>query len=135
MVDILIRIGINAVALALAIKLLGPVGVEFTGDWPQLIALAIIFGVVNGLIRPIVKLLALPLTIATFGLIGILINTAMVVLAAWLGDQMGLGLTLGGWPADGRIDIDTIVAALAVAIVISVVSIAVSMLRKVVPGT
>jgi putative membrane protein len=135
MADILIRIGINAVALALAIRLLGPVGVEFTGDWPQLIGLAIVFGIVNGVIRPVVKLLALPLTIATFGLIGIVINTAMVVLAAWLGDRMGFGLTLGGWPADGSIDLDMIIAALALAILMSIVSIAVSMLRRVVPGT
>lgn len=133
MVDILIRIGINAVALALAIKLVP--NVAFTGDLVQLLVLAIVFGVVNGLIRPVVKLLSLPLTIVTFGLIGFVINTAMVILAAWLGDKIGLGLTLGGWPVEGRIDIDTIVAALLVSIVISIVSIGVSMVRRVVPGT
>ena len=133
MVDILVRIGINAVALALAIKLVPNVG--FTGDWPQLIGLAIVFGIVNGLIRPVVKLLSLPLTIVTFGLIGFVINTAMVLLAAGLGDRLGFGLTLGGWPADGRLDIDTIIVALLVSIVISIVSLVVSMTRRLVPGT
>ncbi len=133
MVDILIRIVINAVALALAIKIVP--NVAFTGDWPQLIGLAIVFGVVNGLIRPVVKLLSLPLTLVTFGLIGFVINIAMVILAAWLGDKLGLGFTLGGWPAEGRLDIDTIIAALLISIVISIVSIAVSMLRRVAPGT
>ena len=109
MVDILVRIGINAVALALAIKLVPNVG--FTGDWPQLIGLAIVFGIVNGLIRPVVKLLSLPLTLVTFG------------------------LTLGGWPVDGNLDIDTIIAALLVSIVISIVSLVVSMTRRLVPGT
>ncbi len=132
MVDILIRIGINAVALALAIKLLPSVG--FTGDWPQLIGLAIVFGIVNGLIRPFVKLLSLPLTLATFGLFTFVINTAMVILAAGLGDRLGLGLTLGGWPVDGRIDIDSIISALAVSIVMSIVSTGVALLRRVVPG-
>ncbi len=131
--DLLIRIVINAVALALAIKLVP--NVEFTGDWPQLIGLAIVFGVVNGLIRPVVKLLSLPLTIVTFGLIGFVINIAMVILAAWLGDKIGLGLTLGGWPAEGRIDIDTIIAALLISIVISIVSAVVAFTRRLVPGT
>jgi putative membrane protein len=108
--------------------------VGFTGDWPQLIGLAIVFGVVNGLIRPVVKLLSLPLTIVTFGLIGFVINTAMVILAAWLGDQLGFGLTLGGWPAD-RLDLDAIVAAVLVSIVISVVSAVVAVTRRLVPGT
>jgi putative membrane protein len=131
--DIVIRVVINAVALALAIKLVP--NVAFTGDWPQLIALAIVFGIVNGFIRPVVKMLSLPLTIATFGLIGFVINTAMVILAAWAGGKLGLGLTLGGWPANGRLDIDTIIAALLVSIVISIVSVLVSMTRRLVPGT
>ena len=133
MVDVLIRIGINAVALALAIKIVPNVG--FTGDLVQLIALAIVFGVVNGLIRPVVKLLSLPLTLVTFGLIGFVINIAMVFLAAWLGDKLGLGFTLAGWPAEGRFGIDTIIAALLVSIVISIVSLLVSMTRRLVPGT
>ena len=132
MVDIVIRIVINAVALALAIKLVP--NVAFTGDWPQLIGLAIVFGIVNGLIRPVVKLLSLPLTIVTFGLIGFVINTAMVMLAAWLGDKLGFSLTLGGWPAD-RLDLDAIIAALLVSIVISIVSAVVAITRRLVPGT
>jgi putative membrane protein len=132
LVDLVIRIGINAVALALAIKLIP--GVGFEGDWPQLIGLALVFGIVNGLIRPVVKLLALPLTLMTFGLIGFLINTGMVILAAGLGDSLGLGLTLGGWPQEGGIDLDTIIAALAVSIVMSIVSTGVALLRRVVPG-
>jgi putative membrane protein len=132
LVDIVIRIVINAVALALAIKLVP--NVAFTGDWPQLIGLAIVFGIVNGLIRPVVKLLSLPLTIVTFGLIGFVINTAMVMLAAWLGDKLGFSLTLGGWPAD-RLDLDAIIAALLVSIVISIVSAVVAFTRRLVPGT
>jgi putative membrane protein len=133
MVDLIIRIAINAVALVLAVKLIP--GVVFTGDLVNLILLAIVFGLVNGLIRPVVKLLSLPLTIVTFGLIGFVINTAMVFIAAAIGDQLDLGLTLGGWPADGRIDVDTIVAALALSVLISIVSVLVALLRKVVPGT
>jgi putative membrane protein len=133
MVDLIIRIAINAVALVLAVKLIP--GVAFTGDLVNLVLLAIVFGLVNGLIRPVVKLLSLPLTLLTFGLIGFVINTAMVFIAAAIGDQLDLGLTLGGWPADGRIDVDTIVAALALSVLISIVSILVALLRKVVPGT
>lgn len=46
--------------------------------------IGLIFGVVNALIRPVVKLLALPLTILTLGLFTIIINAGMLMLTSWL---------------------------------------------------
>jgi uncharacterized membrane protein YvlD (DUF360 family) len=59
----------------------------------------------------------------------------MVLLAAWLGDRLGFGLTLADWPAEGQFELETIVAALLISIVISIVSLVVSMTRRLVPGT
>ena len=54
-----------------------------------LLVVAIVFGLVNALIRPIIKLLSLPLTVATLGLFALVINTAMLLLTAWLaGDYL-----------------------------------------------
>jgi putative membrane protein len=131
LVDIIIRVAINAAALIVAVKLVP--GVAFTGGLVQLLAMAIVFGLVNGLIRPVVRLLSLPLRLATFGLIGFVINIALVLLAAGLGDSLDLGFTLGGWPP-GPIELDTIIAALGTSLVISVVSTAVALVRKVTPG-
>ena len=84
MFEFAVRVLVNAIALIAAVKLVP--NVAFNGDWWQLILLAIVFGLVNAYIRPIVKLLSLPLNLLTFGLIGLVINTAMVLLAAWLSE-------------------------------------------------
>ena len=72
MIDILVRILINAVALVVAAKIIpdihlaiGPAG----PDWIKIAIVAIVFGLVNAYIKPIVKALSFPLTLATLGLV------------------------------------------------------------------
>ena len=103
------------------------------GDWWQLLILAAIFGVINAYIKPIVKLLSLPLNLLTFGLIGFVINTALVMLAAAVSDSLTLSFTLAGWPP-GSITLDVIVAAFLTSIVISVVSALIAVVRLAAPG-
>jgi putative membrane protein len=131
MVDLLVRVIINGIALVAAIKLVP--GAAFTGDIWKLVLLAIIFGLVNAYLRPIVKMLSLPLNLVTFGLVGLLINIAMVMVSAAISDNLGLGFTLGGWPP-GAIELDTLIAAFLVSLVISVVSALLALVRKLVPG-
>lgn len=132
MIDILIRIAINAVALIVAVKLVPHVA--FTGDWLQLLGVAAVFGVVNAFLRPIVKLLALPLTIITLGLIGFIINAGMVLVAAFVSGKLSFDFNLAGWPASGTINGDVLIAAFLTALVVSVVSTAVSLVRRITPG-
>jgi putative membrane protein len=131
MFELIVRIVVNAIALIAAVKLVP--NVAFTGDWWQLIILAIVFGVVNAYIRPVVKLLSLPLNVLTFGLIGLVINTAMVVLAAWLSGFLKVDFTLAGWPG-GHFKVETIVAAFLTSLVISVVSALMSLVRLATPS-
>jgi len=128
--DIAIRVVINAIALVAAIRLVP--GVAFSGDLWKLLVVAVIFGLVNAYIRPIVKLLSLPLSLVTFGLIGIVINTGLVVLVAAISDNLRLGFTLAGWPP-GSIDLDVVVAALLTSVVISAVSALLALVRLVAP--
>lgn len=125
------RVLINAIALIAAVRLVP--NVAFHGDWWQLLILAAIFGVINAYIRPVVKLLSLPLTLVTFGLIGIVINVALVLLAAAIGGSFNLGFTLAGWPP-GRITLDVLIAAFLTSIVIGVVSALMSFVRFAAPG-
>ncbi|UPO76478.1 phage holin family protein [Arthrobacter sp. Helios] len=91
---LLLRIIINALALWAASWILpgitlGEEGASATGNSTLDLVLAylfigLIFGVVNAFVRPIVRLLALPLTILTLGLFTIIINAAMLMLTAWL---------------------------------------------------
>lgn len=131
MADIAVRVVINAIALVVAVLLVP--GVDFTGGLAQLAAMGLVFGLINGYLRPIVKLLSLPLTIITFGLIGFVINTALVILAALVSERLNLGFTLGGWPP-GAIDADVLIAAFGTSVVLSIVSTALALTRKVVPG-
>jgi len=128
--DILIRIVINALALVAAVRLVP--GAAFEGDVLQLAVVAALFGIINSYLRPIVKLLSLPLTLLTFGLVGFVINTALVLLLAFLSSQFELGFTLAGWPG-GTFDPDVVVAALLTSVVVSVVSAALAFVRLVVP--
>jgi putative membrane protein len=125
------RVVINTIAVIAAIKLVP--NVDFRGQWWELLILGAIIGLVNAYIRPIVKLLSLPLTLVTFGLIGLVINTAMVLLAAWLADLIGkTHFTLDGWPASG-FTLGTFIAAFLTSIVISVVSALMALVRLAMP--
>ena len=131
MFDFVIRVLVNAIAVIAAVKLVPHV--QFTGDWWQLLLLAAIFGVINAYIKPIVKLLSLPLNLVTFGLIGFVINTALVMLAAAVSQSLKLDFTLAGWPP-GSITLDVIIAAFLTSIVISVVSALTAFVRLATPG-
>jgi putative membrane protein len=86
---LVIRILINAVALWLTALLLPSIDLA-TNIWGILIV-AIIFGLVNALIRPIVQLLALPITILTLGLFTLVINTLMLLITAGIaGDLLSI---------------------------------------------
>lgn len=99
MIRIIVQVVINALALGAAVLLLNGVSitasssmVEAVGgeksfaDVLALLLVGVIFGVVNALVRPIVKLLSLPLTCLTLGLFSLVINTLMVLLTAWLSE-------------------------------------------------
>ena len=125
-----VRILINAIALVAAVRLVP--GATFTGEWWQLALLAVIFGLVNAYLRPIVKLMSLPLSLVTFGLVGLVVNTGMVLVAAALGDSLDLGFSLAGWPPD-QIGLDTLVAAFLTSLVLSAVSAVMSLVRLATP--
>lgn len=131
MFGFVIRVLVNAVAVIVAVRLVP--NVEFHGDWWQLLILAAIFGVINAYIKPVVKLLSLPLNVLTFGLIGFVINTALVMLAAAVSDSLKLSFTLAGWPP-GKIDLDVLIAAFLTSIVISVVSALIAVVKLATPG-
>ncbi|MGO3326401.1 phage holin family protein [Gordonia sp. (in: high G+C Gram-positive bacteria)] len=90
----LIRSALSGLALWIA-TLIVP-GVEFdfgdlTSWWNKLgvvLLVAVVFGLVNGIIKPIIQILAIPLYIVTLGLIHIIINALMLKLTAWLTDNV-----------------------------------------------
>jgi len=93
-----IRWAINAVALYAAINLVPGIQAQNT-DWGAILGLALIFGLVNALISPILKLLTCPLIILTLGLFTLLINTLIFYLAGVIGTWFGIGFEVGGFGA------------------------------------
>lgn len=111
---------INAVALAVAAWLVQGITIVGEPRWLTVALMALIFGLVNALIRPLLKFLTCPLIILTLGLFTLVINALMLWLASWIGSQFGVGFELASfWP-------DAVLGAL----VISVVSFFLSLILK-----
>ena len=100
---LIVRLLAGAVALAVAAGLIDgiSVGPGTTGERAlTLLAVAVIFGLVNAIVRPIVRLISLPLFILTLGLFTFVVNALMLLLTAWIGDQVDLAFEVDGfWPA------------------------------------
>ena len=99
----LIWVVVNALALAVAAWLIEGIRVEGSSTEEQaitLIVVALIFGVVNAVVEPIVKLLSLPFIILTLGLFLIVINAAMLLLTSWISGELGRRFEVEGfWTA------------------------------------
>jgi putative membrane protein len=119
-------VGTIATAITFAIVSYLLPQIDYGGQIPTLIVVALIAGVVNGLIKPIIKLFSLPLTMMTFGLFGLVINAGLLLLVAWLSSFLGFSFTVGGFP-DSDFSFDTLVAALIGGIAISIVGAVVNM--------
>lgn len=116
----IIRLLSNAVGLYLAIYLLrGTYIFPSTDNWIDYLWLALIFGLVNALIRPLVTVLSCPIIILTLGLGTLLINTLMFWLAGVIGNQFGVGFTVDGF-----------VGAFLGALIVSIVSFVLSLIFK-----
>jgi len=93
----LIRLLVNAAALWVATRLV--TGVTYTGALVPLVGVALVFGLVNAIIRPILKLFTFPLFILTFGLFAFVLNALMLWLTSSLSATLGLGFHVRGFGA------------------------------------
>jgi len=95
---------INAVAIWVAKEFVDGITVTSSGrgdgwDIVVLLGIAAVLTIVNAFIRPMVKLLSLPLLILTLGLFTLVINALMLMLTGWLSSQTGYGLEIVGFAA------------------------------------
>jgi putative membrane protein len=122
MVELGIRILVNAAALWVAVQVLPDtlLSFNFGNDWWKLLAVALVFALVNSYIKPIVKALSFPISVMTLGLVAFVINAVMLLLVALASDALKLGFKVGKFPPD--INADAIIGALAGAVIISIVS-------------
>ena len=131
MIDVVLRVVINGVGLFAAAAIVPGISLKVPPvgpDWLKIIAVALIFGVINTFIRPIVKALSLPITLLTMGAAGLVINAGMLLLLAWVSKSLALPFKIGSFPP--TLNADAFVAALLGGIVISIVSTALTMVFK-----
>ncbi len=74
-------------------------GFEFSGDWWQFLLVALIVGLFNAIVKPIVQFFSLPLVVLTMGLFLIVVNALVLQLSVWISgpDVLDLGLTSDGF--------------------------------------
>lgn len=95
---LLLRWLISSLAIFAAVWLVP--GIHFSGPGWHIGVVALVFGLLNALLRPLLYLLTCPLVILTLGLFGLVINAALLGLTSALADQLGIGFTVDGfWPA------------------------------------
>jgi putative membrane protein len=89
---IIVRLVVNAVAIYAAVALLNGHGLSMSDqNWTNFFWLALIFAVVNTLLKPVMLLFGCPLIILTAGLGALLINTLLFYLVASIGNSFGVG--------------------------------------------
>lgn len=93
MIGFLLRLLVVAFSLWLAAELVP--GIEVQGLW-TLLGAALLLGIVNAVVRPLLVILTLPITVLTLGLFLLVVNAAMLGLVAWM---FGNFTIAGFWPA------------------------------------
>lgn len=110
----LVRLLINAAALWVAVQIVP--GITYAGGWLPFLGVALVFGLVNAFLRPIVKLLTLPIIFLTLGLFALVVNGLMLWLTASVATALGAQFqVVGCWTA--------VLGALVVSIVSALLSV------------
>src|SRR5262252_8884901 len=101
--SLLLRLAVSAVALAVATAVV--LGIELTTGFLSskvltLVAVALIFGVMNAVLKPIVKVVGCAFYVLTLGLIALVVNALLLWLTSWLAGKLNLPWHITGfWPA------------------------------------
>jgi len=100
LVKLLIRWGIVAASLVVAVLLVPGITIEGNSAWFAVAVMAVILGFVNAIIRPILALLSCGCIVATLGLFILVINAFTLWFSSWIANQLNIGFNVDGfWPA------------------------------------
>lgn len=96
--EFVVRLLITALALWVAVQLVD--GITFTGAPLALLGVALVFGVVNAVLKPLLTILTCPLILITLGLFTLVLNAILLLATARLSQALGLGFAVDGfWAA------------------------------------
>ena len=92
----------SALALAAAAAVIEGIAVTSDNTGSQILTLlgvAVIFGLINAIVRPVVRLLTLPLFVLTLGLFTFVVNALMLLLTSWISERLDLAFVVEGFGA------------------------------------
>ena len=113
--NFLIRLVVNGAALWLAARFID--NISYTGGWAGLLAVALVFGIINAFVRPVLSFLSMPIQFVTLGLFTLVLNAFMLMLTSWASGRLGIPFHVNGF-----------VPAIFGAILVSIVSMVLSSL-------
>ncbi len=109
----------TAIALAILVYVLPSVSISGDNRIVAIVVVAVVFGIVNGFIKPVVRLLSFPITLMTLGLFTLVINGLMLLLTAAIASNLGVTMKVDTFPPD--LSLGAFGTAVLAAIVLSVV--------------
>ena len=135
MIDLLVKILINAIGVYVAVLIVPQISfpaadnlLKLEGNWWHVLVVALILALVNSYLKPILKVLSLPITLLSLGLFALVLNALLLLLVAFVADAVDISFAIGGFPPS--FTADSFVGALLGSIVISIVSIVLGMLDR-----
>jgi putative membrane protein len=109
---------------------LGVTFLSYEGELIGLLLLAVVFGVINGMVGPLVRTASMPISFATMGLFGFIVNGVLLLVTAAVAQAVDLAFKVGDFPPE-LLSADTIVAAVVGAVILGAVN---SLVHMVVPN-
>ncbi len=135
MIDLLVKIVINAVGVYVAVRIVPQITfpaaddlLKLQGSWWHVVVVALILALINSYVKPILRVLSFPITLLSLGLFALVLNALLLLLVAFIADAVDVKFTIGGFPP--QFTADAFVGALLGSIVISIVSIVLGMLDR-----
>lgn len=135
MIDLLVRILINAIAVYVAVLVVPQITfpaannlLRLEGNWWHVVVVALILALVNSYLKPILKVLSFPITLLSLGLFALVLNALLLLLVAFIAGAVDIEFTIGGFPPN--FTSDSFVGALLASIVITIVTLVLGMLDR-----
>lgn len=135
MIDLLVKIIINAIAVYVAVLLVPQIDfpaannlLTLEGNWWHVVVVALILALINAYVKPILKVLSFPITLLSMGLFALVLNAFLLLFVAFLAGYFEVTFSIGSFPPN--FTADSFVGALLGSIVISIVSIVLGMLDR-----
>jgi putative membrane protein len=134
-IDLLVKVIITAIGVWVAVLVVPQMHfqaahdlLKLQGSWWQVVVVALILALINAYVKPILKALSFPITLMTVGLFAFVLNALLLLLVAWLAQQVNIDFKIDKFPPS--FTADAFIGALLGSIVISVVSLVLSMLDR-----